>query len=73
MGRLDECYAIYGTGGWEVCNVIQDKLQTYGLCSYFRWEPDPPDWRFFFETHLKPKETLDLLGNYAARYNVRLK
>jgi hypothetical protein len=39
--RLDECYAVYGCGGWEACNVIQDELQQFGVCSYSRWEPVP--------------------------------
>lgn len=73
MGRMDECYAIYGNGGWEVCNVVQDKLQTHGLCSLFRWNPDPPDWRFFFETHLKRTEALALLDTYTVRYNIQLR
>jgi hypothetical protein len=72
MGSLGECYTVYGTGGWEACNVIQDKLQSQGLCSYFRWEPDPPNWRFFFETNLNRKQTLDLLGSFAGRYKIRL-
>lgn len=71
--QLDECYTVYGCGGWEACNVIQDKLQRFGLCSYSRWEPTPPNWRFFFETNLKPTETLDLLGGYAERYNVQVR
>jgi hypothetical protein len=70
--RLDECYAVYGCGGWEACNVIQDELQRFGVCSYSRWEPLPPNWRFFFETNLKPLEALNVLGPYAKRYNVRI-
>jgi hypothetical protein len=70
--RLDECYAVYGCGGWEGCNVVQDQLQNVGLCMYSRWEPVPPDWRFYFETNLKPSEALSLLGGYAERYNVRI-
>ena len=73
MEALDECYAIYGSGGWEACNVIQDRLQNHGLCSCQRWEPDPPNWRFFFETNLKPSEALNLLGKYAQRYNISIK
>jgi hypothetical protein len=70
--RLDECYAVYGCGGWEACNVIQDELQQFGVCSYSRWEPLPPNWRFFFETNLKPLEALNVLGSYAKRYHVRI-
>jgi len=72
MERLDEFYAVYGCGGWEACNVIQDELQQFGVCSYSRWEPLPPNWRFFFETNLKPLEALNVLGSYAKRYNVRI-
>lgn len=72
MQRLDECYTVHGCGGWEACNVIQDELQQFGLCSYSRWEPVPPNWRFFYETNLSPTETLDVLGTYARRFNVRI-
>ncbi len=72
MERLDECYVIHGTGGFEACLVIQEKLQRHGLCSYTRWDPDPPKWRFFFETNLKPTEALQVLGKYVVRYQVRL-
>ncbi len=73
MMHMDKCYEVYGCGGWEACNVIQDRLQDHGLCSYQRWEPDPPNWRFFYETNLQPSEALTLLGQYAARYNIRLR
>jgi hypothetical protein len=73
MERLDECYTVLGCGGWEACNVIQDRLQRFGLCSFSRWEPVPPKWRFFFETNLKANEAMDLLGKYAERYDVRVK
>lgn len=73
MESLDQCYDVYGCGGWEACNVIQDKLQNHGLCSFSRWEPTPPNWRFFFETNLKPSEALDLLGQYTQRYNIQIK
>lgn len=78
--RLDLCYTIYGTGGWESCMVVQDKLQDFGLCSCLRWDPDPrpagddrSNWRFLFETNLQPVEALDLLGGYASRYNLQLR
>jgi hypothetical protein len=84
MERLDECYTIYGTGGWESCMVIQDRLQDHGLCTCTRWAPDPTyrgdweqekptHWRFFFETNLKETEALALLGSYADRYQVLIK
>jgi hypothetical protein len=84
MEHLDECYYVFGTGGWESCLEVQDRLQEDGLCSYTRWDPDPQDgegphasspdrWRFFFETNLKPSEALALLGHYATRYNVQLR
>jgi hypothetical protein len=77
MERLDECYTVHGTGGWESCMVIQEQLQDHGLCSCLRWEPEPRrtgsdhiNWRFCFETNLTPKEALALLGRYADRYKV---
>jgi hypothetical protein len=73
MEQLDQCYAVYGSGGWEGCNIVQDKLQNHGLCSYSRWEPAPPNWRFFFETNLEPSEAMHVLGSYAARYNIRFR
>lgn len=84
MERLDECYTVSGTGGWESCMVIQDKLQEHGLCSCTRLDPDPAyqgdwehetptHWRFFYETNLQRSEALHVLGTYAARYRVQMK
>jgi hypothetical protein len=80
MERLDECYTVYGTGGWESCMVIQERLQDHGLCSCLRWDPEPKpngsdrvNWRFFYETNLKPAQALNVLGHYVARYKVQLK
>jgi len=84
MERLEECYTVCGTGGWESCMVIQDKLQEHGLCSCTRLEPDPAHfgdvehenwtrWRFFYETNLKRTEALMVLGKYADRYRIRFK
>lgn len=70
MRRLEECYTVRGKGGFEACLTIQEKLQNHGLCSYTRWDPDPPNWRFFFETNLKPEKTLEILGKYVERYQV---
>jgi hypothetical protein len=84
MEHLDRCYTVHGTGGWESCMVIQDRLQEHGLCSLTRWDPDPHHpaeadgesetrWRFFFETNLKPTEALALLGPYGSRYQVQFR
>ena len=75
---LDECYSVSGTGGWESCMVIQEKLQEHGLCTCFRWKLDPSgnnhdrtNWRFLFETHLGRDDVHTLLGRYIARYKVQ--
>jgi len=84
MESLNECYSVCGTGGWESCIVIQERLQDYGLCSYLRWDPDPHyrgtldeepqvHWRFFYETDLKRSEALSLLGAYATRYDIQFR
>ena len=80
MQFLDQCYTITGTGGWESCMVVQDTLEEHGVCSCFRWEPDPSrpkrdhsNWRFFFETNLKLDNLLDLLGHYVREYKVQLR
>jgi len=77
---LDECYTISGTGGWESCMVIQEKLQEHGLCSCFRWQLDPSganhdhsNWRFLFETHLRLDALQAKLGRYITRYNVQFR
>jgi hypothetical protein len=70
MERLEECYTVRGRGGFEACLVIQERLQNYGLCSYTRPDPEPPKWRFFFETNLKPENTKELLGTYMDRYQI---
>ena len=71
--QLDECYTVRGNGGWEACLVVQDKLQNYGLCSFTRPDPDPPNWRFFFETNLKPERTIKILAQYVDRYQIAIK
>jgi hypothetical protein len=77
---LDECYTVSGTGGWESCMVIQERLQEHGLCSCFRWRLDPSgnnhdhrNWRFLFETHLPVEALHALLGRYVTRYNVQFR
>ena len=72
MEQLIECYTVHGNGGWEGCFAVQEKLQNYGLCSYTRWDPDPPNWRFFFETNLDQDKILETLGHFAQRYGIRL-
>jgi len=72
MERLEECYTVRGKGGFEACLFVQEKLQNHGLCSYTRWDPVSPNWRFFFETNLKPEKALELLGKYVERYQVNL-
>ena len=73
MMQMTKCYEVHGCGGWVACNVIQDRLQDHGLCSCQRWEPVPPNWRFFYETNLQQSEALTLLGQYTARYNIHLR
>jgi hypothetical protein len=60
--------------------VVQDKLEEHGLCTCFRYEPDPrrpkrdrANWRFFFETNLKLEKLRDLLGGYVHQYKVQLR
>jgi hypothetical protein len=71
MERLGECYTVHGKGGFDACLAVQEKLANYGLCSYTRADPDPPKWRFFFETNLKPEKTSELLGKYVERYDIK--
>ena len=77
---LEKSFTVSGTGGWESCMVIQDKLEEHGLCSCFRWELDPSgahrdhsNWRFLFETYLGSDALLKLLGNDATRYQVQFR
>ena len=80
MEFLDQCYTVTGTGGWETCMVIQDELEAHGLCSCFRWEPDPSrakrdhvNWRFFYETNLRLDAIQDLLEHYVLQHKVQLR
>jgi hypothetical protein len=70
LEELDECYTIRGKGGFAACIAVQEKLQDHGLCSWTRWDPEPPYWRFFFETNMKKQVIVSLLGNLAQRYQV---
>jgi hypothetical protein len=68
--NLDECYTVRGKGGFAALIAVQEKLQDHGLCSYTRWDPDPPYWRFFFETGLEKQVVVQVLGSLAQRYQV---
>jgi len=68
--ELNECYTIRGKGGFAACIAVQEKLQEHGLCSWTRWDPEPPYWRFFFETSLEKSSLGQLLGDLAKRYQV---
>lgn len=70
---LEECYTIRGNGGFSACVAVQERLQNHGLCSYTRWDPEPPHWRFFFETYLSSEELGELLGDLKKRFNIRYK
>jgi hypothetical protein len=70
LEELGECYTIRGSGGFAACITVQEKLQDYGLCSYTRWDPEPPYWRFFFETNLEKRALAEVLGDLAQRYQV---
>ena len=71
--RLEECYTVRGTGGFEACIAIQEKLQDHGLCSYTREDPEWPQWRFFYETYLDRTEALSMLGKFVTRYHIQCK
>lgn len=70
MGDLQRCFSVRGGGGFAACIAVQERLQNHGLCSYTRWDPQPPDWRFFFETDLDEEEIIRLLGNLCQRYQI---
>ena len=70
LEELDECYTVRGRGGFAALIAVQEKLQEHGLCSWTRWDPEPPDWRFFFETNLEKQMIARLLGVLAQRYQV---
>jgi hypothetical protein len=68
--NLAECYTIRGAGGFAALIAVQEKLQDHGLCSWTRWDPEPPNWRFFFETNLRKKSIMRILGHLAQRYQI---
>lgn len=70
LENLGECYTIRGGGGFAACIAVQEKLQDHGLCSYTRWDPEPPYWRFFFETDLGKQVLARKLGDLAKRYHI---
>ena len=70
LEELGECYTVRGKGGFAACIAVQEKLQDHGLCSYTRWDPEPPYWRFFFETNLEKQIIARLLGDLARRYQI---
>ncbi|UCC62523.1 MAG: hypothetical protein JSV36_17435 [Anaerolineae bacterium] len=70
LEELDECYTVRGQGGFAACIAVQEKLQDHGLCSWTRWDPEPPYWRFFFDTNMERQAITKRLGDLAQRYQV---
>lgn len=62
-------YLIYGNGGIQ---AVQGRLVSYGLCSFTKWDPGPPQWRFVFDTYLSKDEVERILMDLARRYDVRV-
>ncbi len=66
--ELNRHYVIHGYGG---ITAVQGRLAQYGLCSHTTWEPGPPAWRFYYDTHLDPTELLTVLKDLVVRYDIK--
>ncbi len=66
------CYTIRGRGDISAATAVQAQLRLHGVCSYFNWDPRPPQWRFFYETNLKLQEIQVALGPLRSRFEIRI-
>ncbi len=67
--ELNLTYLIRGNGGIQ---AVQGRLLQFGLCSFTKWDPGPPLWRFVFDTYLVKIELENILSDLARRYDVRV-
>jgi hypothetical protein len=67
--ELNLTYLIRGNGGIQ---AVQGRLLQYGLCSFTKWDPGPPQWRFVYDTYLSKNELEQILIDLARRYDVRV-
>jgi hypothetical protein len=65
-----QCYNLRGEGDIAAATSIQARLREHGACSYFKWDPRPPRWRFFYETNLSHAEVDRVLGPLRIRFKV---
>ena len=63
-------YTFHGDGDISAATAIQAQLREHGACSYFNWDPRPPNWRFFYETNLTQGEVELALGSMIERFHV---
>jgi hypothetical protein len=66
------CYTFHGDGDAAAAAQLQAQLRLHGTCSYFAWDPRPPNWRFFYETDLSYGEIQIVLGTLLKRFHVRI-
>jgi hypothetical protein len=64
------CFNLRGEGDIAAATAIQARLREHGMCSYFGWDPQPPRWRFFYETDLSQAEVELVLGSLVARFRI---
>lgn len=67
------CYTFHGEGDIAAATAVQATLREYGMCSYFNWDPRPPNWRFFYETDLSSDEINLALGTMRNRFKITVK
>ena len=66
---FNRAYLIHGEGGIQ---SVQARLADHGLCSFTKWDPGPPRWRFTYETNLAKADLEAVLHDLLKRYDVKI-
>ena len=63
-------YILRGEGDIAAAAAVQAQVREHGLVSYFRWDPRPPKWRFFYETNFSRAQVEQALGSLLVRFKI---
>lgn len=69
---LSNSFIIRGAGRWGGCQDAQVRLSEYGVCRFVRWDPQPPHWKFLYDTRLTPEQIWAVLGHAGERWQITI-
>lgn len=57
---------------WGGSMDTQARLYEHGICRYMSWDPNPPYWRFLYDTYLTKEQIAAVLGPTMDRWQVTI-